>query len=172
MKKIFIIGISGSGKSTLAKKISDILKIPHFDLDDIFWIKKYTKRRLGKSCSLELKKLLNKNKTWVIEGIYDWGKLAADKANLVIWLNYGINTSTYRLIRRWFNRRGEDKESIRDLYDLIKYVRAYNKIRPNKVYSTFEEHKKVISKNEHNLVEIKNKKDLKGLLNRINNLQT
>lgn len=61
MKKIFIIGISGSGKSTLAKKLSIILKIPSFDLDDILWIKKYSDKRSSKDCREKLKKLINEN---------------------------------------------------------------------------------------------------------------
>jgi adenylate kinase family enzyme len=166
MKKIFIIGISGSGKSTLARQLSNLLRIPHFDLDDIFWIKKYTDKRKNEDCLEELKKILKKNNSWVIEGIYDWSKIAADKSDLVIWLNYGINLSTYRVFKRWLSRRKETKESIKELYDLVQYVRAYKKIRPGKIYSTHEKHQKIISGNEHNLVEIRNKKDLKELLKR------
>ena len=163
MKKIFITGISGSGKTTLAKQLSIILNIPRFDLDDIFWLKKYSKARDDQECEKELKKVLKENKSWVIEGVYHWTKIAADKADIVIWLNYSINTATYRVIKRWLGRKLETKESLKELYDLIKYVRAYKKIRPNRVHSTFEKHQQVIKGNEHNLVEIKNKKDLKEL---------
>jgi adenylate kinase family enzyme len=165
--KIFIIGISGSGKSTLASKLSVILKTPCFDLDDIFWIRKYSEKRNEGNCAIELKRLLAKNKEWILEGVYEWGNLAADEADLVIWLNYGINTATYRVIKRWFSRKKEDKESIKNLYNLINYVRTYKKVRPGKKYSTFEEHKKITCKNEHCIVVVKNKKDLKCLLENI-----
>ncbi len=170
MKRIFIIGISGSGKSTLAKQLSVLFKIPKYDLDDIFWIKKYTYKRDDENCEKELKKLLRENNSWIIEGVYDWGKVAAEKADLVIWLNYGINIATYRVIKRWFSRKGEDKETIKELYSLIQYVRAYKKVRPNRVYSTCKKHQKVISVNKHNLVEIKTKNDLKELFERLQNI--
>lgn len=35
MRKILIIGIVASGKTTFAKKLSDILNIPYYELDDI-----------------------------------------------------------------------------------------------------------------------------------------
>ena len=167
-QRIYIIGISGSGKSTLAKQLSSLLCIPSFDLDSISWIKKYTDRRNDASSEEELKKLLKINKSWIIEGVYEWGKIASDKADLVIFLNYGINIAIYRVIKRWINRKGEDKESIKDLYGLIQYIRSYKKVRPNRLYTTYEKHQKVILGNEHNLVEIKNKKQLKELLNELN----
>ena len=163
MRKIYILGIAGSGKSTLAKELSKILKIPKFDLDDIFFIEKYTHKRKDEDCEKELKKLLKENDCWIIEGVYSWGKIAANKADLVIWLNYGINTSTYRVIKRWILNHKEDKESIKELYGLIKYVRSYKKVRANKIYSTYEKHQEVISGNEHKLFEIKNKEDLERL---------
>lgn len=165
--KIFIIGISGSGKSTLAKDISKILKIPHFDLDDIFWIKRYTDKRNKEECLLKLKEILKLNNEWIIEGVYHWGKIAANTANVIIWLDYGINTATIRVIKRWFKRKGEKKESIKDLYNLIKYIRAYRKIRPNKTRSTFEKHSEIVSENQQKLVKIKNKKNLKELLKKL-----
>ena len=167
MKKIFIIGMSGSGKSTLAKQISNILKIPVFELDDIFWIKKYTKQKSDDNCLIELKKHLKENDSWIVEGVYDWAKIAADKADLVISLNYGINTATYRIIKRWFFNKRKNNETIKELYGLIKYQRAYKKVRPNKIYSTYEKHKSVISGNEHKLIEIKTKKDLKKLIEKL-----
>lgn len=169
MKKIFIIGVSGSGKSTLSKQLSKLLKIPHFDLDDIFFIKRYNNKRKSCDCEIKLKELLKKNKSWIIEGVYYWGKIAIDKADLVIWLNYKINVSIYRVIKRWFTRKREDRGTMKELYYLIQHIRTYKKIKPNKKYSAYEKHKKIISKNKHNLVKIKNNKDLRELLKKIQN---
>lgn len=36
MKKIIILGPGASGKTTLAKKLSQILNIPHLELDKYF----------------------------------------------------------------------------------------------------------------------------------------
>ena len=37
MNKIIVIGSSGSGKSTLSKQLSNILDIPVYHLDALFW---------------------------------------------------------------------------------------------------------------------------------------
>ncbi len=37
---VAVMGPSGCGKSTIANKLSKELKVPHYDLDDIYWIKK------------------------------------------------------------------------------------------------------------------------------------
>jgi adenylate kinase family enzyme len=50
MKKIYIIGISGSGKTYLSEKISEKLNIKKIDLDDIYFLEKYNKKRGLKEC--------------------------------------------------------------------------------------------------------------------------
>ena len=163
MKRIFILGISGSGKSTLAMNLSQILNIPHYDLDDIFWIKKYTEKRDKKDFENAVKKLVKKDR-WIIEGVYEEGKIASKKADTIIWLDFGINLSTIRVVKRWLKRRNE---SLKDLFGLIKYVRSYKKIRPNKECSTFETHRKITLGKENKLFIIKNKKQLKELVKNI-----
>lgn len=36
--RIHILGGAGCGKSFIAEKLKEQLGIPHYDLDDIFWI--------------------------------------------------------------------------------------------------------------------------------------
>ena len=45
LNRIYIIGTVASGKSFLAGKLSKILKIKHYDLDDIFWGSKFDEKR-------------------------------------------------------------------------------------------------------------------------------
>ena len=111
-----------------------------------------------------MKKLLAREESWIVEGVYDWGKIAADEADLLIWLNYGINVSTYRVLRRWIFSKREKRESILEMYGLIRYLRAYKRVRPNRKYSTYEKHQFVLAGNEHKIVEVKNKKDMSVLL--------
>lgn len=68
MKKIIIIGPSGSGKSTLANKLKDILNIPLFHLDNIWW--KEDKTHITREdFDSKLQDLLSKNE-WIIDGDY------------------------------------------------------------------------------------------------------
>ncbi len=60
LKRIFILGNMGSGKSTLAKKISKKLNISHYDLDDIFWSRKFNKKRNYKLRDKKFRELCDK----------------------------------------------------------------------------------------------------------------
>ena len=37
MNRISVIGTSGSGKTTFANKLAEILRIPHVELDALYW---------------------------------------------------------------------------------------------------------------------------------------
>jgi len=37
MNRISVIGTSGSGKTTFANKLAGILRIPHVELDALYW---------------------------------------------------------------------------------------------------------------------------------------
>ncbi len=56
LKKIYIVGTMGSGKTYLAKKLSKELNIPHYDLDDLYWKRKYTSKNSeeNKKSNLEI----------------------------------------------------------------------------------------------------------------------
>ncbi len=66
--KILIVGDSGRGKTTLAKKLSRKLDIKYYELDNIFWIKKYTERRTDQEQISLVNKLIAKENMWIIEG--------------------------------------------------------------------------------------------------------
>ena len=82
--KIFIIGTMGSGKTTLAERLSKELKIRHYGLDDVYYSKKYTKKRKEDVRERKLNELLKKKK-WIIEGVFNnWTEEIFKKADLVI----------------------------------------------------------------------------------------
>jgi len=41
-RRIGIIGTSGSGKSTLARRLSSVLDVPYFELDNLYWEPNWT----------------------------------------------------------------------------------------------------------------------------------
>lgn len=167
VEKVFIIGVAGSGKTTLAKKISEIIDAPTFKLDDIYWRKKYYDKRSYEECTRELKKIISKNKGWVIEGLYGFGKVAADKADLVIFLNYGKHIVGWRAFKRWLKSKDQSFSVLRQV---IKAIRTYEKKpKPPENISTFEEQKRAISGNKSNLIEINNKRQLNRLLDMLSN---
>jgi adenylate kinase family enzyme len=160
--KIYILGTSGSGKSTLANQISKILKIKTYDLDDIFWYKKYTKKRNIEKRREKLKQLIKGKRKWIIEGIYtDWSEEAIKKADLIIWISTPKHILSWRIFKRYLKRKGEKDETLKDCINLIKYARGYKKHQSS---SGYESHKKTIKNHKKEVVILKNNRQIKKFL--------
>lgn len=127
MKKIFIIGTSGSGKSYLAKILSKKYKIKHFDLDDIFWENKYTKKRSEEN-KKEISKIIKQDKGWIFEGVFtSFIKEIVNKTDEIIWLDINKNVLSYRILKRYFKNRKNPDETFKSNYNLMKWARNYKK---------------------------------------------
>ncbi len=87
LKRILIVGDTCRGKSTMGDFLSDKLNLRHMDLDDFFWIKKFTIKR-EKPKQLELvKQFLRENNEWIVEGTTrDMVSLCLEDADIVIHL--------------------------------------------------------------------------------------
>lgn len=123
MKRIFIFGIAGSGKTTLAKKLSEKLKINHYDLDEIYFKKDEFIRRTEKNRKKLISKIV-KNKNWIVEGAHtgEWVYPILKKADLVIILKTNIIKCKYRTLARYFKRKFQKypkKESLSGVLSLI-----------------------------------------------------
>lgn len=84
-----IFGNSGSGKTTLAKKLSNLHKLGHLDLDPLAWQPTNPPERkpLAES-EEEIRKFMGSRDGWVIEGCYtDLLELAAAESSEIIFLD-------------------------------------------------------------------------------------
>ena len=88
-RKILIVGDSCRGKSTMAEWLSKKLNLKHLDLDDFFWVHKFTVKR-ETSEQLELvKTYLRENNTWIIEGTTrKMMSLCLEEADVIIHLRF------------------------------------------------------------------------------------
>jgi adenylate kinase family enzyme len=113
-KKILIVGDAGKGKSTLAKNLSQRLGIKHFELDDLFWLKKYSLRRTNEEQIKLVSDLLNKESSWVIEGsTRHMVALCFDSADCI------INLSFKNIFHQWYQiikRNIQDKRSLKETF--------------------------------------------------------
>ncbi len=162
LKRIYILGPSGSGKSTIAKELSKELKIPNYDLDDIFWIKKPIKKRKESLFRPRLKKLIVKKK-WIIEGVFhSWVKDAIKKSDLIILVDLSSKTLSWRLFKRYFKRKFSKIEvgSFKDTIKLVKYSRLYGKKKSN----LYQYHQELIKGIKKPVITIQNKKQLNKFL--------
>jgi len=160
MKRIYILGTSGSGKSHLAEILSKKLKIKQFDLDDIYWIKKYTKKRSEENKKKLLSEILKNNKKWIIEGnLTTFVDEAVKKADEVIWLDIHPLVMSYRVIRRSLTRMRKDADDFKGMKLLLGDIRKYK--RKGGMY---HKHKELLGKHKKEFILIQNKRQLNRYL--------
>lgn len=158
------MGTMGAGKTTLAKKLSKKLGIKYYDLDDVVWIKKFTKKRDKEKRIQRLKEIVDK-KQWIIEGVHnEWNEYAFKKVQLLIWLDLNSHYVVRQLVRRYIlglimrNERGGFKTQ----WDSVKYALRY---RNGSKKGDF--HKLMVEKYKPKLIHIKTRKQLKKLLEEV-----
>jgi len=171
ISKIHIVGIYGSGKSTLAKKLSALLKIKTYDLDEIKYKRKYdiiqpVNKRLNK-----VQEISNK-KSWITEGA--WTSYAVElykKADLVIFLQIPKWTLYKRIFARHFKRKFHNYDykdnGIKTTHNIMKKVHQH--YHDPKHFMTLKSHKEYLEKYAKKFFIIKTKKDIKKLLNTLKN---
>ena len=148
MVKIHIIGGPGSGKTYVSKKLSELLKIECFDLDDLYWDHKantYGKKESERIRDKKLKAILKK-KSWIIEGVYfEWLLSSFSDAGLIIVLTPNVLIREFRIIRRFVKRKlgliKTKHESIKEFIKLLKWNHQFdanNLIRLKKFINKFD----------------------------------
>jgi len=163
--RFFIIGASGSGKSTVATSIADHFGIPHYDLDDIYWEKKYTVKR-SQNEQFQLASELAQKDSWVIEGIYtDFTDEILKRATYVVWLDLKLSVLFVRIIRRYLNREKIYEENIRTVSILINEAIIKSKFR-NGMYCKI---RSFLTPVKNRVTIIKNQKQLDEYLEKILN---
>jgi adenylate kinase family enzyme len=165
INRIYILGTIGAGKSTLAKKLSKELGIKHYDMDDLYWTKKFTKKR-DKKILLKRVKSITKRKKWIIEGVFLSGtEEAFKKADLLIWLDLEPKFLRNNILKRYFidklKRRGKARGNLKDIIRQIKHTKKY---RTGDHKNSYKNHKKRIDKHKTPFISIKTKKQLKQFL--------
>ena len=149
--KIHIIGSAGSGKSYGAKKLSKLLKIPHYDLDDIYWHKKDTDYTLKEDLA-KVKKELNrivKGKDWVIEGAYSaWTDASFKRADIIIILKPHRYIRTLRLIKRTIKGRlgiiKRKRETLKEIFEFLRFNHMWEKNKLLTLEERLEKHRKKV----------------------------
>ncbi len=102
-KRINVIGTSGSGKTTFARQIAEILAIPHFEMDGLFWQPNW-----GETPREEFRQKVRealKGDAWTIDGNYSKVRdIVWERADTVVWLDFPFAIVMGRVIWRTLKR--------------------------------------------------------------------
>lgn len=159
--KIHICGIYGSGKSTLAKKLSEILKINSYSLDDIKYEVKFSKIRPVDVRIKEVQKICDLD-NWITEGT--WSNYAEDafrKADIIILMNTPKILCSFRILRRYLLRKKYERDTLLEAIKLVREVyRYYLTKNPVSLYM----HKDLIQRHKKKSIIVRSNKDLNKIL--------
>ena len=102
-RRIVVIGTSCSGKTSFARKIAEILKLPHIELDAIHW-KPGWEATPEDEFRILVKNAIQKDE-WIVDGNYSVVRdIVWSRATILIWLNLSFNTIFLRALKRTIKR--------------------------------------------------------------------
>ena len=126
MEKIIVIGCPGSGKSTFSRKLNEIINIPLYHLDMMYWNK--DKTIVEKTVFYEnLDKVLQSDK-WIIDGNYQSSmEKRMKQCDTIIFLDYSVD----QCLEGIKERRGKERSDIpwvshEDDLNFIEFIKNYN----------------------------------------------
>ena len=129
MDRIAIIGSGGSGKSTLAIQIANLVDLPIFHLDRLFWKPGWVETPKPEF-SLVVEELARKPR-WVIDGNYSRTiDIRLKSADMIIFLDFSKYLCLFRVIKRSFKNRNKDRpditEGCKEKFDMEFYKWIWN----------------------------------------------
>ena len=156
-KKIYIVGAPGSGKTFISNKLSQLMGLNVYGLDDIFWDRSRTDayvRANEKTRDAKLAKVLEQD-NWIIEGVYyKWLKSAFRDSDIIIVLNPSVYLRQWRIFKRFLHRKfilGEfKKESLSSFIEMALWNQKFDSDNMIRIQNFIAEHQdKVVFCKDH-----------------------
>jgi len=103
IRRVNVIGTSGSGKSTFSRQLAETLRLPHVEMDRLFWGPN------SKECPTPkfFKKIeaATREEEWVLDGNYTrTTAIKWERVQLVVWLDLPFWRTVWRVTGRSFSR--------------------------------------------------------------------
>ncbi len=169
-KRIAIVGPSGSGKSTLAIELGEILHLPVFHIDMLFW--KPNWQSVDKKVLNKMVKKLARKRKWIIDGTYTSSLPCRFKrASLVILLDYSQEfciSSVKKRFKEGVEKRvgiaADLKETDEGVEELVEIIKNFPKKR-----QTILQLKDKYAK--HKFLSFSTREELSGFVEQLKNAQ-
>lgn len=101
-KRILIAGTSGAGKTTFGNRLANMLDLPQHEVDSLHWGPGWIRRP---SFLVDVAAVAD-SEAWVTEWQYrDARPILAQRAHVMIWLDYSVPRRMYWVTRRTVKRR-------------------------------------------------------------------
>jgi adenylate kinase family enzyme len=103
VRRIAVVGATGSGKSRLANELARRYRLPHVELDALYWGPNWT------GCTdeemLQRAEEATRGDAWVVDGNYSKIRdLTWPRVEAVIWLDYPLALTLWQLWKRTWKR--------------------------------------------------------------------
>jgi len=110
MNRISVIGTSGSGKTKFANKLAVILRIPHVELDALYWEVDWEPAP-GDVFRSRVREAVGAER-WVVDGNYSKSArdLVWERADTIVWLDFSFIVTLGRVLRRTIYRLATGEE--------------------------------------------------------------
>ncbi len=154
-----IIGSPGSGKSTLARHLRELLHIPAYHMDYIFWQPGWVPIKRKKLVE-ETKKLMEKD-TWIIDGNYSATMdIRLQEADTIIFLHFSTMRCLYGITKRRLQYHKQTRPGLaagcpeKLDWEFFQWVRKFNKRKAPHIYellTKYPDKQQIIFKNRSQL---------------------
>ncbi|MGM7683493.1 hypothetical protein ACSVDA_15195 [Cytobacillus sp. Hm23] len=160
--RVHIIGGAGSGKTYTAKQLSEMYKIPHLDLDQIFWDHQAEEYGIKASAPMRDNNLKGfvEHPSWIIEGVYfTWLAPSFALADQIFVLQTPLSIQENRIWSRFQKRKtgllpSTKKETTQSIQQLIEWNKKYNQdFLPNFIRNTDYKDKIIQFENSESIIE-------------------
>lgn len=160
MKKIIVIGCPGSGKSYFSKKLSEILNIPKYHLDCIYWKENWAPT--SKEIFIEKIKDILSQDNYIIDGNYNSTlRIRFESCDTI----YFLDMPTQICIDSIIFRTGKKREDLPDyltedgnIEEFLELVKNFNETKRNNIINLIEEYK------HKNIIVFKNREEVNQYL--------
>lgn len=140
-QKIIAIGCCGAGKSTFSKQLAEIVNLPLYNLDRIYWLPDGS--HLQRPEFIKRQKEIMKSDGWIIDGNYRKTiKYRIAKCELVYFFDMPTEVCIDGVLKRDI-RREDIACELEPNEELISDIQSYPKIARPKVLKLFEQHPEV-----------------------------
>ena len=121
--RVAVVGTSGSGKTTFAESLSQRVKVPHIELDALYWGPNWTERPAEEFRADVVQAIAAPS--WVCDGNYSRVReMVWQRATTLVWLNYSFpvvfSRAVYRTVTRAITGKrlyAGNQESLRFIVD-------------------------------------------------------